>query len=179
MALGALCEHALDVITAENTPEGMCAFCLTSVELAPPAAGQGASAGGGGGGGDGGGAEGGREGLVRLECFHAFHRECYSSWWLWRQAALREQEAALVAHTGASAASVLRRRRSVRGVEVAAAVMVMVAGVTVFGVGEAVAAAAAAAVEADGVMVGLWDNLATACHRRREATQRRCTRVFL
>ena len=41
------------------------------------------------------------------------HRECYSSWWLWRQAALREQEAALVAHTGASAASVLRVRACV------------------------------------------------------------------
>ncbi|KAG2452324.1 hypothetical protein HYH02_003348 [Chlamydomonas schloesseri] len=69
MALGALCEHALELITAENTPEGMCAFCLTSVELPAQCC-------GGGGGGGGGGAESGREGLMRLACFHAFHRWC-------------------------------------------------------------------------------------------------------
>ncbi|GFR47381.1 hypothetical protein Agub_g9094, partial [Astrephomene gubernaculifera] len=99
MALGALCEAALDWATEENHPEGFCAFCLCPLE--PPLGGRGSSQ------------EPDsqdQQQLVRLPCYHAFHRGCYAGWWGWRQQSLEAQERELVKHTGASAASVLREQ---------------------------------------------------------------------
>ncbi|GLC35513.1 hypothetical protein PLESTB_000199400 [Pleodorina starrii] len=108
MALGALCEHALDWITEQNRPEGLCAFCLCAMRPGPDpdaaaltqaqaltgAQTQAAQA----------------QPLVRLPCFHAFHRDCYTGWWSWLQLSLEARERELVKHTGASAASVLREQ---------------------------------------------------------------------
>ncbi|GIL64520.1 hypothetical protein Vafri_18417 [Volvox africanus] len=111
MALGAICEHALDWMTEHNRPEGtrttapiltpgLCAFCLNAMEplgpklsLVPNPDGY---------------QDITEQPLVRLPCYHAFHRSCYTTWWRWRQKSLEAQERELVNHTGASAASVLR-----------------------------------------------------------------------
>ncbi|GLI61833.1 hypothetical protein VaNZ11_004339 [Volvox africanus] len=102
MALGAICEHALDWITEHNRPEGLCAFCLNAMEpprsnlsLVPNPDGHQDTT---------------EQPLVRLPCYHAFHRSCYRTWWCWRQKSLEAQERELVNHTGASAASVLREQ---------------------------------------------------------------------
>jgi E3 ubiquitin-protein ligase RNF25 len=70
LVLGHLCETALDLLTELNAPEGSCAFCLDPLLPSPSP-------------------------VLKLACFHCFHRPCFAAWWRWRQAQQAAREAQL------------------------------------------------------------------------------------
>ncbi len=83
---------AKDYMTRENHPDehDPCVFCLCCMTGADERGGGASSS-----------------GLLKLPCFHAFHRQCFERWWLWQQGSWREQERELVQHTGATSVATL------------------------------------------------------------------------
>ncbi|GAX77937.1 hypothetical protein CEUSTIGMA_g5379.t1 [Chlamydomonas eustigma] len=45
--------------------------------------------------------------LLKLPCYHVFHRTCFEEWWVWRQQTWAEEETALIKHTGATSVSTI------------------------------------------------------------------------
>ncbi|CAD7702698.1 unnamed protein product [Ostreobium quekettii] len=78
MMLGRLCDAAMDGLTAMNAPEGDCVFCMEPLVGAD---------------------------LVKMPCFHVFHRSCFPAWWNSQQQSLSQEERELREHTGEAAAS--------------------------------------------------------------------------
>lgn len=61
MILGHLCEIALDKFTALNKPYGTCAICLEPL------------------------AHKDHTTMLKLDCYHCFHLDCFASWYTWEQ----------------------------------------------------------------------------------------------
>eukprot|EP00798_Chlamydomonas_sp_ICE-L_P006532 gene6532-3174_t len=82
--LGHICQRAQDYLTNENFPDGQCTMCLEGMvhdaDSSTPL-------------------------LVKLSCFHVFHRQCLVEWWSWQQHRWMSNEATLIAHTGAASMS--------------------------------------------------------------------------
>ncbi|KAF5830283.1 hypothetical protein DUNSADRAFT_14790 [Dunaliella salina] len=88
MMIGQIIEAGREFLTANNHPEGRCAFCLEDMVSGAGACSQ---------------DEGCESGLVKLPfCYHAFHKSCFVGWWAWRQHSLMQKEKELVAHAGIS-----------------------------------------------------------------------------
>lgn len=76
LQLGHLYELSLDLLDAENHPSGDCMFCLNTLcsssnneETAP---------------------------VVKLECFHCYHRACFAAWYNWSQVRLATRTAEIL-----------------------------------------------------------------------------------
>ena len=66
LVLGHLCEHCIELLELHNRPTGTCAFCLESLEDC-------------------------QDVVVKLCCYHCFHRTCFRNWYGWKQGQLRKR----------------------------------------------------------------------------------------
>ena len=70
LILGHLCELTIDTLDEKNKPSGTCAFCLEQL----------------------GGTEDVVSSVVKLECFHSYHAQCFWDWFRWKQHELGKRE---------------------------------------------------------------------------------------
>lgn len=68
LVMGHLCEYCIDIVERYNKPRGECAFCLESLEKTEA------------------------QKVVKLPCFHFFHKDCFTDWFCWKQRKLRARE---------------------------------------------------------------------------------------
>jgi hypothetical protein len=65
MVLGHLIETGFDLMDEYNRPQSTCVFCLEPVTLTVD--------------------------VVKLPCYHCFHRSCFTAWYVWKQRAIRNR----------------------------------------------------------------------------------------